>query len=136
MTMIYNISFQHMAVLLTADTKLRRGLFVWNCKNGKSVYIKLVKSFFYSNDIVSKTLNELGGRFDKESLIGKRIMASDEVGKANIDEATVNDFKKLLSVEPIHADRKGRTQVEVTLDLKLILIRMLYSIFHHHMQKH
>ena len=85
--------FQHMAVLLTADTKLRRGLFVWNCKNGKSVYIKLVKSFFYSNDIVSKTLNELGGRFDKESLIGKRIMASDEVGKANIDEATVNDFK-------------------------------------------
>ena len=93
MTMIYNISFSNMAVLLTADTKLRRGLFVWNCKNGKSVYIKLVKSFFYSNDIVSKTLNELGGRFDKESLIGKRIMASDEVGKANIDEATVNDFK-------------------------------------------
>ncbi|HCU8778115.1 TPA: DNA primase [Staphylococcus aureus] len=113
--------FQHMAVLLTADTKLRRGLFLYGtAKNGKSVYIKLVKPFFYSNDIVSKTLNELGGRFDKESLIGKRIMASDEVGKANIDEATVNDFKKLLSVEPIHADRKGRTQVEVTLDLKLI----------------
>ena len=113
--------FQHMAVLLTADTKLRRGLFLYGtAKNGKSVYIKLVKSFFYSNDIVSKTLNELGGRFDKERLIGKRIMASDEVGKANIDEATVNDFKKLLSVEPIHADRKGRTQVEVTLDLKLI----------------
>ena len=113
--------FQHMAVLLTADTKLRRGLFLYGtAKNGKSVYIKLVKSFFYNDDIVSKTLNELGGRFDKESLIGKRIMASDEVGKANIDEATVNDFKKLLSVEPIHADRKGRTQVEVTLDLKLI----------------
>ncbi|MDW8543467.1 DUF5906 domain-containing protein [Staphylococcus sp. KG4-3] len=113
--------FQHTAVLLTADTKLRRGLILYGtAKNGKSVYIKLVKSFFYSNDIVSKTLNELGGRFDKESLIGKRIMASDEVGKAKVDEATVNDFKKLLSVEPIHADRKGRTQVEVTLDLKLI----------------
>ncbi|WP_440870259.1 DUF5906 domain-containing protein [Staphylococcus shinii] len=113
--------FQHTAVLLTADTKLRRGLILYGtAKNGKSVYIKLVKSFFYSNDIVSKTLNELGGRFDKESLIGKRIMASDEVGKANVDEATVNDFKKLLSVEPIHADRKGRTQVEVTLDLKII----------------
>ena len=113
--------FQHTAVLLTADTKLRRGLILYGtAKNGKSVYIKLVKSFFYSNDIVSKTLNELGGRFDKESLIGKRMMASDEVGKANVDEATVNDFKKLLSVEPIHADRKGRTQVEVTLDLKLI----------------
>ncbi|MEB8121507.1 DUF5906 domain-containing protein [Staphylococcus xylosus] len=113
--------FQHTAVLLTADTKLRRGLILYGtAKNGKSVYIKLVKSFFYSNDIVSKTLNELGGRFDKESLIGKRIMASDEVGKANVDEATVNDFKKLLSVEPIHADRKGRMQVEVTLDLKLI----------------
>lgn len=113
--------FQHTAVLLTADTKLRRGLILYGtAKNGKSVYIKLVKSYFYNNDVVSKTLNELGGRFDKESLIGKRIMASDEVGKANVDEATVNDFKKLLSVEPIHADRKGRTQVEVTLDLKLI----------------
>ncbi|MGT0202509.1 hypothetical protein ACVNPX_10425 [Staphylococcus aureus] len=40
--------FQHMAVLLTADTKLRRGLFLYGtAKNGKSVYIKLVKSFFY-----------------------------------------------------------------------------------------
>ena len=43
-----------MAVLLTADTKLRRGLCM-ELQNGKSVYIKLVKSFFYSNDIVSKT---------------------------------------------------------------------------------
>ncbi|MBF9296437.1 DNA primase, partial [Staphylococcus epidermidis] len=44
----------------------------------------------------------------------------DEIGKARIDEKTVNDFKKLLSVEPIHVDRKGHTQVEVTLDLKLL----------------
>ncbi|WP_210144092.1 DUF5906 domain-containing protein [Staphylococcus sp. GDY8P94P] len=113
--------FQHTAVLLTGNTKLRRGLILYGtAKNGKSVYIKLLKSFFYPNDIVSKTLNELGGRFDKESLIGKRLMASDEVGKARVDEATVNDFKKLLSVEPIHVDRKGQTQVEVTLDLKLV----------------
>ena len=53
-------------------------------------------------------------------------MASDEIGKARINEEVVNDFKKLLSVEPIHVDRKGQTQVEVTLDLKLILILMLY----------
>ncbi len=113
--------FQHTAVLLTGNTKLRRGLILYGtAKNGKSVYIKLLKSFFYGNDVVSKTLNELGGRFDKESLIGKRLMASDEVGKARVDEATVNDFKKLLSVEPIHVDRKGQTQVEVTLDLKLV----------------
>ena len=79
-----------------------------------------MRSFFYRQDVVSKTLNELGGRFDKESLIGKRLMASDEIGKARIDEKTVNDFKKLLSVEPIHVDRKGLTQVEVTLDLKLL----------------
>ena len=113
--------FQHTAVLLTGNTKLRRGLILYGtAKNGKSVYIKLLKSFFYPNDVVSKTLNELGGRFDKESLIGKRLMASDEVGKARVDEATVNDFKKLLSVEPIHVDRKGQTQVEATLDLKLV----------------
>ena len=42
---------------------------------------------------MSKTLNELGGRFDKESLIDKRIMASHEIGKSRIQEATVNDFK-------------------------------------------
>ena len=45
-----------------------------------------MRSFFYRQDVVSKTLNELGGRFDKESLIGKRLMASDEIGKARIDE--------------------------------------------------
>lgn len=113
--------FQHTAVLLTGNTKLRRGLILYGtAKNGKSVYIKLLKSFFYRNDVVSKTLNELGGRFDKESLIGKRLMASDEIGESRINERVVNDFKKLLSVEPIHVDRKGQTQVEVTLDLKLI----------------
>ncbi|BFL77265.1 DUF5906 domain-containing protein [Staphylococcus hominis] len=112
---------RHTAVLLTSNRKLRRGLiFYGEANNGKSVYIKLMRSFFYRQDVVSKTLNELGGRFDKESLIGKRLMASDEIGKARIDEKTVNDFKKLLSVEPIHVDRKGRTQVEVTLDLKLL----------------
>lgn len=112
---------QHTAVLFTSNRTLRRGLiFYGTANNGKSVYIKLMRSFFYRQDVVSKTLNELGGRFDKESLIGKRLMASDEIGKARIDEKTVNDFKKLLSVEPIHVDRKGRTQVEVTLDLKLL----------------
>ncbi|MEB7038707.1 DUF5906 domain-containing protein [Staphylococcus gallinarum] len=113
--------FQHTAVLLTADTKRRRGLILYGAaNNGKSVFIKLLKSFFYSNDVISKTLNEIGGRFDKESLVGKRLMASDEIGEAKINEKVVNDFKKLLSVEPIHADRKGKTQVEVTLDLKLV----------------
>lgn len=112
---------QHTAVLLTSNRKLRRGLiFYGTANNGKSVYIKLMRAFFYRQDVVSKTLNELGGRFDKESLIDKRLMASDEIGKARIDEKTVNDFKKLLSVEPIHVDRKGRAQVEVTLDLKLL----------------
>ena len=112
---------RHTAVLLTSNRKLRRGLiFYGEANNGKSVYIKLMRSFFYRQDVVSKTLNELGGRFDKESLIGKRLMASDEIGQSKIDEKTVNDFKKLLSVEPIHVDRKGRTQVEVTLDLKLL----------------
>ena len=115
------VLFQHTAVLMTADTKRRRGLILYGAaNNGKSVFIKLLKSFFYSNDVISKTLNEIGGRFDKESLVGKRLMASDEIGEAKINEKVVNDFKKLLSVEPIHADRKGKTQVEVTLDLKLV----------------
>ncbi|WP_210140883.1 DUF5906 domain-containing protein [Staphylococcus sp. GDY8P41P] len=113
--------FQHTAVLLTADTKYRRGLILYGgAKNGKSVYIELVKSFFYSKDIVSKALNELEGRFDKESLIDKSLMASHEIGQSRIQEKIVNDFKKLLSVESMHVDRKGKTQVEVTLDLKLV----------------
>ena len=113
--------FQHTAVLLTADTKYRRGLILYGgAKNGKSVYIELVKSFFYSKDIVSKPLNELEGRFDKESLIDKSLMASHEIGQSRIQEKIVNDFKKLLSVESMHVDRKGKTQVEVILDLKLI----------------
>ncbi|HBM2074919.1 TPA: hypothetical protein LUK39_004926, partial [Escherichia coli] len=81
---------QHTAILLTANTKLRRGLILHGAaNNGKSVYIKLLKSFFHQNDVISKTLNELGGRFDKESLIGKRLMASDEIGEARINEKVV-----------------------------------------------
>ena len=43
-----------------------------------------MRSFFYRQDVVSKTLNELGGKFDKESLIGKRLMASDEIGQSKL----------------------------------------------------
>ncbi|HFD7506689.1 TPA: DUF5906 domain-containing protein [Staphylococcus aureus] len=112
--------FQHIAVLLTANTKHRRALLLYGgAKNGKSVFINLVRSFFYSEDIVSKALNELQGRFDKESLVGKKLMASDEIGESRIQEKIVNDLKKLVSVEPVHVDRKGKTQVETTLDLKL-----------------
>ncbi|HDF5853829.1 DUF5906 domain-containing protein [Staphylococcus sp. GDH8C109P] len=112
--------FQHTAVLLTANTKYRRALLLYGgAKNGKSVFINLVRSFFYSEDIVSKALNELQGRFDKESLVGKKLMASDEIGESRIQEKIVNDLKKLVSVEPVHVDRKGKTQVETTLDLKL-----------------
>ena len=112
--------FQHAAVLLTANTKYRRALLLYGgAKNGKSVFINLVRSFFYSEDIVSKALNELQGRFDKESLVGKKLMASDEIGESRIQEKIVNDLKKLISVEPVHVDRKGKTQVETTLDLKL-----------------
>ena len=112
--------FQHIAVLLTANTKYRRALLLYGgAKNGKSVFINLVRSFFYSEDIVSKALNELQGRFDKESLVGKKLMASDEIGESRIQEKIVNDLKKLVSVEPVHVDRKGKTQVETTLDLKL-----------------
>nr|AAL26660.1 unknown [Staphylococcus aureus] len=46
-------------------------------------------------------------------------MASDEIGESRIQEKIVNDLKKLVSVEPVHVDRKGKTQVETTLDLKL-----------------
>lgn len=112
--------FQHTAVLLTANPKYRRALLLYGgAKNGKSVFINLVRSFFYSEDIVSKALNELQGRFDKESLVGKKLMASDEIGESRIQEKIVNDLKKLVSVEPVHVDRKGKTQVETTLDLKL-----------------
>ena len=56
-----------------------------------------MRSFFYRQDVVSKTLNELGGRFDKESLIGKRLMASDEIGKARIDEKPLMISKIIIS---------------------------------------
>ena len=84
---------------------------------------------------MSKPLNELEGRFDKESLIDKSLMASHEIGQSRIQEKIVNDFKKLLSVESMHVDRKGKTQVEVILDLKLILVQMRYLIFLLNMRK-
>ena len=73
--------FQHIAVLLTANTKYRRALLLYGgAKNGKSVFINLVRSFFYSEDIVSKALNELQGRFDKESLVGKNLWQVTKLG--------------------------------------------------------
>ena len=83
MTMIYNTFFSNIQqyylqlILNTVEVSFYGG-----AKNGKSVYIELVKSFFYSKDIVSKPLNELEGRFDKESLIDKSLMASHEIGQS------------------------------------------------------
>ena len=79
MTMIYNTFFSTYEQYYCTDTKYREVSFCMVEQNGKSVYIELVKSFSIVKISYLKPLNELEGRFDKESLIDKSLMASHEM---------------------------------------------------------
>lgn len=76
--------------------------------NGKSTFVRLIKALIGSENIASKTLQELElNRFAKAELYGKLVNLFADLPEAALKSTTT--FKSLTGGDPITAEYKGKT---------------------------
>ena len=74
-------------------------------RNGKSTFLDLINHLLSKENISNLDLKELGDRFKTAELFGKLANIGDDIGDEFIANPAI--FKKLVSGNPINAERKG-----------------------------
>lgn len=90
--------------------------------SGKSVFERLLKSFFEKNDISALQIRELGKNFANSDLIGKSLWIDPELPDKSIDSNAVAELKKLTGRDPISANIKYMPRATFANDAKIVLI--------------
>lgn len=86
--------------------------------NGKSTFLKVLKSVLGESNITALDLNELGNRFDTALLFGKLANIGDDIDDGYIPNTAL--FKKITDGGLIKGENKGETAFEFNPYCKLI----------------
>ena len=86
--------------------------------NGKSTYLDMIKTLLGPENVCALDLKELGERFKTALLAGKLANIGDDIGDEFIPNPAV--FKKLVSGDPINAERKGQDPFDFAPYAKLL----------------
>lgn len=87
-------------------------------QNGKSTFLSMLNSFIGFNNVVALDLKELGDRFKTAQLSGKLVNIGDDIDDEFISNSAV--FKKLVTGNPVNAERKGQDPFDFSSYAKLI----------------
>lgn len=80
--------------------------------NGKSTYLDMIKNLLGLENVCALDLKELGERFKTALISGKLANIGDDIGDEFIPNPAI--FKKLVSGDPINAERKGQDPFDFT----------------------
>lgn len=80
--------------------------------NGKSTYLDMIKTLLGGENVCALDLKELGERFKTALVAGKLANIGDDIGDEFIPNPAI--FKKLVSGDPINAERKGQDPFDFT----------------------
>lgn len=86
--------------------------------NGKSTYLDMIKTLLGSSNVCALDLKELGDRFKTALIAGKLANIGDDIGSEFIPDPAI--FKKLVSGDPVNAERKGQDPFDFTPYAKLL----------------
>lgn len=87
-------------------------------QNGKSTFLSMLNSFIGWGNVVALDLKELGDRFKTAQLSGKLVNIGDDIDDEFISNSAV--FKKLVTGNPVNAERKGQDPFDFSSYAKLI----------------
>lgn len=88
-------------------SELRKAfILVGDKQNGKSTFLQMVNAFVGLENTVALDLAELGDRFKTAQLSGKLLCAGDDIEDNFINNVAI--FKKLVTGNPVNAERKGQ----------------------------
>ena len=86
--------------------------------NGKSTYLDMIKTLLGAFNVCALDLKELGDRFKTALIAGKLANIGDDIGSEFIPDPAI--FKKLVSGDPVNAERKGQDPFDFTPYAKLL----------------
>ena len=86
--------------------------------NGKSTYLDMIKTLLGAFNVCALDLKELGERFKTALISGKLANIGDDIGSEFIPDPAI--FKKLVSGDPVNAERKGQDPFDFTPYAKLL----------------
>lgn len=93
-------------------------ILVGDKQNGKSTFLQMLNSFVGLENVVALDLAELGDRFKTAELSGKLVCSGDDIEDNFINNLAT--FKKLVTGNPINAERKGQDPFDFSNYSKLI----------------
>ena len=86
--------------------------------NGKSTYLDMIKTLLGPENVCALDLKELGDRFKTALIAGRLANIGDDIGSEFIPDPAI--FKKLVSGDPVNAERKGLDPFDFTPFAKLL----------------
>lgn len=87
-------------------------------QNGKSTFLSMLNAFVGIGNVTALDLRELGDRFKTAQLSGKLVNIGDDIDDEFIANSAV--FKKLVTGNPVNAERKGQDPFDFSSYAKLI----------------
>ena len=93
-------------------------ILVGDKQNGKSTFLQMLNAFVGIDNTVALDLAELGDRFKTAQLSGKLVCAGDDIEDNFISNLAI--FKKLVTGNPVNAERKGQDPFDFSNYAKLI----------------
>lgn len=93
-------------------------ILVGDKQNGKSTFLQMLNAFVGMENVVALDLAELGDRFKTAELSGKLVCSGDDIEDNFISNLAI--FKKLVTGNPVNAERKGQDPFDFSNYSKLI----------------
>lgn len=93
-------------------------ILVGDKQNGKSTFLQMLNAFVGLDNTVALDLAELGDRFKTAQLSGKLVCAGDDIEDNFISNLAI--FKKLVTGNPVNAERKGQDPFDFSNYAKMI----------------
>lgn len=116
---IYQLLEEVIGYMFFRRNELRKSFILIGDKaNGKSTYLDMLKTLLGPGNTSALDLSELGERFKTAELFGKLANIGDDIGDEFIANPAI--FKKLVSGDPVNAERKGQDPFDFSSYAKLL----------------
>ena len=118
-TAIKSLLEEMIGYCLYRRNELRKAfILVGDKQNGKSTFLQMLNAFVGMDNVVALDLAELGDRFKTAELSGKLVCSGDDIEDNFISNLAI--FKKLVTGNPVNAERKGQDPFDFSNYSKLI----------------
>ena len=116
---IITLLIQMLGYCLLGDCRFQKSfILLGNGRNGKSMFLEMIRSWLGDENCSSLALEDLSERFRTAELVGKLVNIGDDSGNGLLENTAI--FKKLVTGDSITVERKNQQPFKYTNKAKMI----------------